>query len=49
MQAGMTPNICHQSEEKIVVAFDVKRIQIGLIQIGLRVYGTNVLPSAALI
>ena len=36
MQAGMTPNNCHQPEEKIVVAFDVKRIQIGLIQIGLR-------------
>ena len=45
----MTPNNCHQPEEKIVVAFDVKRIQIGLIQIELRVYGTNVLPSAALI
>ena len=30
MQAGMTPNSCHRPEEKIVVAFDVKRIQIGL-------------------
>ena len=28
MQAGMTPNNCHQPEEKIVVAFDVKRTQI---------------------
>ena len=26
----MTPNNCHQPEEKIVVAFDVKRTQIGL-------------------
>ena len=30
MQAGMTPNNCHQPGEKIVVAFDVKRTQIGL-------------------
>ena len=30
MQAGMTPNNCQQPEEKIVVAFDVKRTQIGL-------------------
>ena len=28
MQAGMTPFNCHQPEEKIVVAFDVKRTQI---------------------
>ena len=36
----MTPNNRHQPEEKIVIVFDVKRIQIGLLQIRLRVYGT---------
>ena len=44
----MTPNNCHQPEEKIVVAFDVKRTQIGL-----RLKSVwdkiNVLPSPALI
>ena len=41
MQAGMTPNNCHQPEEKIVVAFDVKRTQIGLRL--LRLYGTKLM------
>lgn len=35
----MIPNNRHQPEEKII-AFDVKRIEIGFLLIVLRVYGT---------